>query len=610
MRNLFAAIVMLTMLTTFSICNAYYQKKQFYPTVVYLTKHKPYFALLIVQSFAFLFLFAKVISYIFFGEIRRSEFDNVFTRILYTSFDMCLLFTFFQEEISTKFLFLILLIVFTKGFHWLLEGRVDVMERTPVIRPLFHIRTLSFALLLAAVDIFHIANFYWGVDTTNVSSLAVGAEYYILLFDLISIVMRYAIQAYDSVQETHWDQKSLYLLYVDIIVGMLRVFFYTEFAPILWRHHPFPLFIIRPIYLSLRFLKKTIRNLVMSRRAIRLINSVFSEVTAAEIAASNDTVCIICREEMVQTTAAAADGITEAPSLSIAPGTIKRLPCGHIFHASCLRNWFQRQQTCPTCRMNILRQGADEQAAENQRGLRRGPAWVAGQQRQRSDQSQTRRGGGSSAQIRIDIQRSSGRGSGDSNAQQVHQLPFSIFPPNVQFPGVFPSISGTNTQQIFMAPPIVIPGDQFCPSVGGTHMPHVPADLAESDQESQEALERKLRSGIEARIETLQRIQTLLDASILQMNAYLAATSATPLVIPIPQNKNEAGDIQPAATVSSVKVSDMTGGKDTSEGESKDTGNGETKADLNEAQSSDELSILRQRRLQKLSSAMKEGSNP
>lgn len=607
MRNLFAAIVMLTMLTTFSICSAYYQKKQFYPTVVYLTKHKPYFALLIVQSFAFLFLFAKVISYIFFGEIRRSEFDNVFTRILYTSFDMCLLFTFFQEEISTKFLFLILLIVFTKGFHWLLEGRVDVMERTPVIRPLFHIRTLSFALLLAAVDIFHIANFYWGVDTTNVSSLAVGAEYYILLFDLISIVMRYAIQAYDSVQETHWDQKSLYLLYVDVIVGMLRVFFYTEFAPILWRHHPFPLFIIRPIYLSLRFLKKTIRNLVMSRRAIRLINSAFSEVTPAEIAASNDTVCIICREEMVQTAAAE---ITEAPSPSIAPGTIKRLPCGHIFHASCLRNWFQRQQTCPTCRMNILRQGADEQAAENQRGLRRGPARVAGQQRPRSDQSQTRRGGVGSAQIRIDIQRSSGRGSGDSNVQQVHQLPFSIFPPNVQFPGVLPSISGTDTQQIFMAPPIVIPGDQFFPSVGSTPMPHVPSDLAVSSRESQEALECKLRSDVGARIETLQRIQTLLDASILQMNAYLAATSATPLVIPTPQKKNEAGDIQPAATVSSVKSSDEKSGKDTSEGDNKDTGKGEMKADLNEAQNSDELSILRQRRLEKLSSAMKEGSCP
>ena len=33
----------------------------------------------------------------------------------------------------------------------------------------------------------------------------------------------------------------------------------------------------------------------------------------------------------------------------------KKLPCNHIFHTSCLRSWFQRQQTCPTCRMDVLR---------------------------------------------------------------------------------------------------------------------------------------------------------------------------------------------------------------------------------------------------------------
>lgn len=28
----------------------------------------------------------------------------------------------------------------------------------------------------------------------------------------------------------------------------------------------------------------------------------------------------------------------------------KKLPCTHIFHTTCLRSWFQRQQVCPTCR--------------------------------------------------------------------------------------------------------------------------------------------------------------------------------------------------------------------------------------------------------------------
>ena len=49
---------------------------------------------------------------------------------------------------------------------------------------------------------------------------------------------------------------------------------------------------------------------------------------------SGDNVCIICREEMTT--------------------GCKKLPCGHIFHTNCLRSWFQRQQTCPTCRMEVL----------------------------------------------------------------------------------------------------------------------------------------------------------------------------------------------------------------------------------------------------------------
>ena len=49
-----------------------------------------------------------------------------------------------------------------------------------------------------------------------------------------------------------------------------------------------------------------------------------------------NNVCIICREEMVS--------------------QCKKLPCNHIFHTHCLHSWFQRQQSCPTCRMDVLSQ--------------------------------------------------------------------------------------------------------------------------------------------------------------------------------------------------------------------------------------------------------------
>lgn len=67
------------------------------------------------------------------------------------------------------------------------------------------------------------------------------------------------------------------------------------------------------------------------------LNSVFfiryPDATPEELQAGDHT-CIICREDMVE--------------------FCKKLPCNHIFHTSCLRSWFQRQQTCPTCRMDVL----------------------------------------------------------------------------------------------------------------------------------------------------------------------------------------------------------------------------------------------------------------
>lgn len=69
-------------------------------------------------------------------------------------------------------------------------------------------------------------------------------------------------------------------------------------------------------------------------------------MTQEQLRNYSDTICIICREEM---------SIPEGTTNNDSGGQIKRLPCDHIFHKSCLRSWFQRQQTCPTCRTSILR---------------------------------------------------------------------------------------------------------------------------------------------------------------------------------------------------------------------------------------------------------------
>lgn len=58
----------------------------------------------------------------------------------------------------------------------------------------------------------------------------------------------------------------------------------------------------------------------------------------------------------------------------------KKLPCNHIFHTACLRSWFQRQQTCPTCRLNILRPGANNSTPRQHNPPQPGPQVAQPQQ--------------------------------------------------------------------------------------------------------------------------------------------------------------------------------------------------------------------------------------
>ncbi|GJP31058.1 hypothetical protein CLOM_g8195 [Closterium sp. NIES-68] len=66
--------------------------------------------------------------------------------------------------------------------------------------------------------------------------------------------------------------------------------------------------------------------------ALRLLRSTFPDASPAQITAFADD-CAICREPL---------------------SSAKRLPCGHLFHLSCLRSWLehgsQAPYSCPTCR--------------------------------------------------------------------------------------------------------------------------------------------------------------------------------------------------------------------------------------------------------------------
>ena len=264
----------------------------------------------------------------------------------------------------------------------------------------------------------------------------------------------------------------------------------------------------------------------MERPLLTMIFNIVSrypDATAEELA-NTDNVCIICREEM------------------LAP-TTKKLPCNHIFHKICLRSWFQRQQTCPTCRLDVLR-------APVQGGLQRPRGQQQPQQQQQQQQQQQ------PAQPAAPAPQIPPFPGFDPNffAQLVAAANArATVPPNIPTAAQVQSGAQGSTRSEPMTtppipPPFMIP--PFFPPPPFLNLPPPPmpppnfTGLTDSELRAMEGQER---TNVEARIKVLRNIQVLLDAAVMEMNQYTAVVSRLNTIAP---HTAPANGVPPGATTS------------------------------------------------------------
>ncbi|XP_004073679.1 E3 ubiquitin-protein ligase synoviolin isoform X2 [Oryzias latipes] len=615
-----AALVTATSLalTGAVVAHAYLLKHQFYPTVVYLTKSSPSMAVLYIQAFVLVFLLGKFMRKVFFGQLRAAEMEHLIERSWYAVTETCLAFTVFRDDFSPRFVALFTLLLFLKCFHWLAEDRVDFMERSPNISWIFHLRVLSLMGLLGVMDFLFVNHACHSIITRGASvQLVFGFEYAILLTMVLTTFIKYILHTVDLQSENPWDNKAVYMLYTELFTGFIKVLLYVAFMTIMIKVHTFPLFAIRPMYLAMRQFKKAVTDAIMSRRAIRNMNTLYPDATPEDLQAS-DNVCIICREEMV----------TGA----------KKLPCNHIFHSSCLRSWFQRQQTCPTCRMDVLRATNNNQTQAPAQAPPPAPAAPANAPAAPAPNvppgmlpgfppgvfpfwgpfppvpppaaAAAAPGGADAPPSSSEAAQSAGTSQPASSSPADTSPPAAAAAPGSAFPG-FP----------FSFPPPPFPTAPWLPMPPPppfvSSMPPPPPSLSRLSEEELRELEAEGRRGLEARLQCLQNIHTLLDAAMLNIHHYLStvttltppraesrsaeATSRTDApAAPSSSEKSSSASDQAsaaAAAVSSLPADSTSSALDTGGKESVDEGEAEDEdGEPNAAE-------LRRRRLRKLETA-------
>ncbi|BBN00912.1 E3 ubiquitin-protein ligase synoviolin [Marchantia polymorpha subsp. ruderalis] len=325
------------------IYHAVSTRRQFYPVMLYLSHSKISLLFLLNMGFVMMCGLWQLVNMIFLGPLRETEVERLNEQVWREVMEILFAMTVFREEFSLYFMFLITVLLFMKAHHWLAQKRVEYIETTPSVPTLSHVRLCTFMALLLTLDcLFFHRSFSHLLKTREASvSLFFAFEYTILVSTTIGTFIKYALHMGDTYMEGRFTGKAVCLFYLELVQDLLHLSLYLLFFLVIFMNYGLPLHLVRELYETFRNFKNRIADYLRYRRLTYNMNERFADANAEDLI--RDATCIVCREDMVEA---------------------KKLPCGHLFHIHCLRQWLERQNTCPTCRAPVL--GPDDEPSIDQ----------------------------------------------------------------------------------------------------------------------------------------------------------------------------------------------------------------------------------------------------
>jgi len=346
-RKVLTLTILLTAILVGMYQTYYRQYGQFYPSMRQFARNNQAMLLAFVQWLCIVYLSTKGVIRLFFGDLRAIEQENVSSNFWLSITDTALTMTIFHDDLqkeAVSFVVLFTALLAFKILHWLFHDRVDFMETSPIITWKFRARMIFLTVFLLATDAFTVWYSYEKIMQRKDYWLVFANEYALLTAYACHVFVKFLLHSVDLASSSPWINKNSYMMFVRLFFTTVRLVVQACFVFFLTKRVQFPLYAVRPVFVEAKILRNTIRDIIRSRQALRRLMG-FPDATVADFAdPEKDSTCIICHDDMIS-----GEGANRTITAQL-----KKLPCGHIFHAGCLRSWFLRQQTCPICRQNVL----------------------------------------------------------------------------------------------------------------------------------------------------------------------------------------------------------------------------------------------------------------
>lgn len=243
------------------------------------------------------------------------------------------------------------IIAYMKCFVGLARDRFQGLMASPSATAGAHLRTLALLCLIVSYDLSWVAACASAFPSASLGQLFLWLHDTALIFiEAGQALASYAVHVVDRVRAAAaargkevavWEGRGAFLYHVDAGGDIAAQALTLAHLAHIWVRAGFSfslldLILFMDIRALMSALGRKLRAFARHRAATRLLRDAYPDADVTRLAASREE-CAICRDSMQ---------------------TAKVLPCGHLFHANCLREWLQTAGqanfTCPVCRTSLF----------------------------------------------------------------------------------------------------------------------------------------------------------------------------------------------------------------------------------------------------------------
>ncbi|KAL1917213.1 uncharacterized protein VTP21DRAFT_4869 [Calcarisporiella thermophila] len=291
------------------------------------------------MAYCMLYLLGRTTLRFFFGELRVIESQHMRDRLLnFLLFKVVFIGAILEPKWEDLMIWIswFTILGFLRIFSMLCRDRFEYLAFCPNVPFKSHLKILSLLVLILVSDVFW---FSVCASIFPTMLLLLTFESFTLFLDTLQTLIKYGIHIRDLSTSGIWEEKGVMLYYTEFITDILiLVATLGHYMHIILLHGVSLTLIDAVLLLNMRSVFNNLRKKITSYyhylRVISDMQTRYPSATVKELQDYKDD-CAICRDTMTNA---------------------KRLPCGHCFHASCLRAWFERAcqaPSCPTCRQPL-----------------------------------------------------------------------------------------------------------------------------------------------------------------------------------------------------------------------------------------------------------------